>query len=753
MMKITLLFSSALSAFSAVKSSFVFLSALCVLGGESFFTRDQSLFANPPAATYIFPAGGQRGTTVPVRAGGLFLYDQCEFDLSGRGITASPTLRPMKRLWFEGPLLPLPESQQQEDYPADMTGTVTLAKDANLGPVRGRVFTSQGGAGGLVFMVGDLPEVVEKEIDGEAIPQAIKLPVTANGRIFPRENVDLWEFDGEAGKTITAFVYAQALNSPLVPQLDILDSTGKIVAEQMQYPVIGTDGSVKFTPKVAGKYRVRITDARTLGGPAYVYRLTVTTANVPAFNFPVTVKPDGLKDAMDAKDVVKVPIALNGRIEKPTAINEWKVELKKGGKYTFDLQARRAESPLCGVMTILDTSGKELARAESGDPSNDPAPLAFSPQTDGIYTVRVAEKFRGRGGPNFIYRLRVTDGVVVAGEPGFRLTMTADVTMLARAAKVNVPIAVERLGGFSGPIELSFSALPKGVTIAPVKIEANQSNVALTIQADATAAIGTIPLIVMGTATIDGKPVQKQAVVPGNKFLFDEPNQKLTIAFPTPFKIIDQYVMTSAPRGETYRRKYTLDRAGFDGPIRVELADKQARHLQGVTGPVLIVPPGQTEIEYPAFLPPWMELGRTCRVCVMATAKVKDPVDGREHMVSFSSTEQNQQMIVVVSPGRLDLDIEKTSIRAEPGSEVRIALKVSRSKNLKGDVKVEVVLPDHWKGLTAVPLLIPATGETGEMVLKFAKDCGPFNAPLLIRATAVTPETPIVAEAKMELVR
>src|SRR5580658_3273403 len=220
-----------------------FFFSVCVL-------HTNSVLANPPAANYIFPAGGQRGTTVQVRVGGLFLHDQCEFDLFGRGITASPTLRPTKRLWFEGPVLPLPESQQQEDYPADMSSTITLAKDAPIGPVRGRVFTSQGGAGGLVFVVGDLPEVIEKEIDGNSIPQPINLPVTANGRIFPRENVDLWEFDAEAGKTITAFVHAQSLNSPLVPQLDILDSAGKVVAEQMQYPVIGTDGSVKFTPKM-----------------------------------------------------------------------------------------------------------------------------------------------------------------------------------------------------------------------------------------------------------------------------------------------------------------------------------------------------------------------------------------------------------------------------------------------------------------------------------------------------------------------
>src|SRR5439155_21536687 len=85
--------------------------------------------ANPPVASYIFPAGGQRGTTVPVRVGGLFLHDKCGFALVGKGLTASKQLTRIKPLWFEGPLLPLPESQQQEDYPADMSGTVAIAKD------------------------------------------------------------------------------------------------------------------------------------------------------------------------------------------------------------------------------------------------------------------------------------------------------------------------------------------------------------------------------------------------------------------------------------------------------------------------------------------------------------------------------------------------------------------------------------------------------------------------------------------------
>src|SRR6476646_2042198 len=95
---------------------------LCLILIAVWFSASPA-FSNPPVASYIYPAGGQRGATVPVRVGGLFLHEKCGFALDGKGLTASPQLVRAKPLWFEGPLLPLPESQQQEDYPADMTGT------------------------------------------------------------------------------------------------------------------------------------------------------------------------------------------------------------------------------------------------------------------------------------------------------------------------------------------------------------------------------------------------------------------------------------------------------------------------------------------------------------------------------------------------------------------------------------------------------------------------------------------------------
>ena len=712
--------------------------------------------ANPPVAGYVFPAGGQRGTTVNVRVGGLFLHDRCGFDLTGAGVAASPELKRTKPIWFEGPLLPLPESQQQEDYPADMAGRVTIAKDAPVGPRRGRLVTSQGAAGGLVFVVGELPEVIETEADGDPIPERIQLPVTANGRIFPRDDIDLWEFDAAAGQTVTAFVHAASLNSPLVSKLDVLDAAGKVLAETMTYPVAGADASVQFLAPAAGKYRVRITDARSQGGPQYVYRLTITTATVPDHVFPLKAA-DGLPEVVAPHtEPVKAPAALNGRITKPGDADEWRVELKKGAKVAFEVQARKLGSPLWAVLAVADAAGKELARAESADPAADPT-LAFQPPADGVYAVRVVERFHNRSGPHFAYRLRVTEPG--GGSPGFRLTVggdprqptAPDTISVLRGGSAKLKLAVARTGGFTGPIPLTVEGLPEGVTAAPAAVPANAAAVDLTLTAKADARVQTAKLTITGKATHNGTELTATAVVPGNRFLPDEPGVLLAVGIPTPFKIVDQYVMTSAPRGEVYRRKYRLERNGFDGPIEVRLADKQARHLQGVTGPVVVVPPGQTEVDYPAFLPPWMEMGRTCRVCVMAVGRVAD-ADGRDHAVSFSSIDQNQQMIVVVGPGRLDLELGRLSVRAEPGGVVRVPVKVSRGTDLAGPVKVEAVIPGHWTGVTAEAATVPAGESAGEVVLRFARECGPFNMPLTLRATAETKATPVTAEAKLEVV-
>ena len=119
--------------------------------------------ASSPSTSYIFPAGAQRGTTVKVIVGGHYLHEKCPFELVGPGIKGSRKLvRAERTIWFEGPRIPMPASQAGESYPKDQLGTISVNPDASLGHRYYHVWTSQGVANGRTFVIGHLPETVEK---------------------------------------------------------------------------------------------------------------------------------------------------------------------------------------------------------------------------------------------------------------------------------------------------------------------------------------------------------------------------------------------------------------------------------------------------------------------------------------------------------------------------------------------------------------------------------------------------------------
>ena len=156
-----------------------------------------------------------------------------------------------------------------------MAGQLSIAADAAPGVRYWRLWTSQGATPAMKFVVGDLPEIIENEIDGEPIPVKVTLPVTINGRIFPRENIDVWTFQAAAGQTVRCEVNAARLGSPLDARLEVRDAQGRKLAENDDY--YGADPVVTFTAPAAGEYQVRIQDTQTHGGQAYVYRLTLTS--------------------------------------------------------------------------------------------------------------------------------------------------------------------------------------------------------------------------------------------------------------------------------------------------------------------------------------------------------------------------------------------------------------------------------------------------------------------------------------------
>lgn len=775
------------------------IASIRVVAGLAFFFASAALQADPPVVSYLFPAGGQRGTVVPLHVGGLNLYRSCSFELLGQGVQASPTLRRTGTVWFEGPLVPLPESQQPEDYPKDMAGTVRIASDAALGIRYAHAWTAQGAAPALKFMVGDLPEIVEQEQDGDPVPADVRLPVTINGRIFPRENADVWRFTARKGQTVACEVCAARLGSPLDSRLEVYDPTGRRIAENDDY--FGVDSFVRFTAPTNGQYRVHIHDTDFRGGPAFVYRLTLTAdpwvdrvyplggrrgakvefqplgqalppGPVP-IHLPTTGEvctqrlsvggkksnpflldlgdlPEYLEkepnDTLTAAQQIHLPAVLNGRIDRHGDADCWAFDAKNGDVYDFELYAGRLGSPLDPVLCLLDHQGKELARVETRSAGSSDRLLHWSAPVSGKFVVRITDRFPSRGGPTFAYRLRIGPSPA----PDFRLRLPADVLTVERKGQVKLPITVERRGGLMEPIALKVRGLGPGLHAARAVVPANQATAEIVIHADANAVIQASHLVIEGQTERAGKTLRRRATVPAARGEAEIDRVLLAVALPTPFKIIGHYELHGAPRGTVFHRRYHIDRHGFSGPIEICTADRQARHLQGALGPTITVPPGVNDFDYPLWLPPWMETGRTCRVVVEGVGMV-DTGDGVQHAVSYSSATQDDQIIAVIEPGRLGIEADRHSIAATPGTEVRLAVFVRRGEGLRGPVKIEAIVPRHIHSVSAGAVQLSASQDQASLPIRFGSLPGPFNMPLDLRATLLDHGEPVVAEMKIVL--
>ncbi|MFM7071947.1 MAG: hypothetical protein ACKO38_09175, partial [Planctomycetota bacterium] len=780
------------------------------------------------------------------------------FELLGTGVTAPAEILRVPTLWFEGPLVRLPASQRSEDYPRDYESEFSIAADAPLGPRLWRAWNGQGGAPARRFIVGDLPEVVEEEIDGEPIPTLVKLPVTINGRVFPREDQDIWSFEPPLGRVITCAVEANGFGSPLEARIELRDPEGTVVADATGRP--GADPLIQFTARIAGPHELHIHDVRGEGLQSYVYRVTVTdgpwvrsamplgalpastqswqleganlvgaipTAPAPPTATATLAAPaptaPALADAVPADAIslsalpsraVEMRWQIGGRLTNPLAIlldspaavsgfhdvretepNEtqplqftgpallhgtlhsladrdtWSVALSKGVEWTVETQAARLGSELLGVLTVTDAAGREVGRALSD--TNNPDPMVrFTPAADGIFTITLADRFApppgmvvaaAHGSPR-PYRLRVAPT-----QPGFQLEVAADLLNVERGATGKLAVQVNREGGFKEPVTLSVEGLPAGVEVAELVVAPNQNRGEMLVKPTATAAIGPARIRVVGRATVEGKPVAVSARIlaqglPGHTTNSPPPTVGsirgidmgpdhvwLCVALPTPFKFQGVYEMTYIPCGAVSRKTYVIERNGYEGPLQVELADRQARHLQGVTGPTITVPAGVSEFTYPISLPPWMELGRTSRVVLMATGEVDDGA-GRRHKVSFSSGDQNNQMVNLVSPSPLRIALDRGTAAATAGKATTVKVQIRRDRALQAPVRLEIVPPPHLRGVSAAPVTVPADQEMGELALSFSDSPGPFTAPLLIRATAQRAGDPLVAEASLELV-
>jgi hypothetical protein len=360
----------------------------------------------------------------------------------------------------------------------------------------------------------------------------------------------------------------------------------------------------------------------------------------------------------------------------------------------------------------------------------------------------VNDRFRSRGGPGWAYRLRVTE----APAPDFQLFFATDTMSVARGGHGMLKVEAERTGGFTEPIAIEVQGLSDGVSTSKAAISSDATAVELAFQADATAPIHSVRFSIRGTSQISGRDVNRIAKRRGSKGLPEIDDVRLAVTIPTPFKIVGLTDFGGAPRGSVRHRRYKIERNGFSGPLEIRLADRQARHLQGVTGPVLIVSANADEFDYPVTLPPWMEIGRTSRSVVTATAVVRDR-DKSEHEVSYSSPSADVQVIAVIGPGLLGLEATKNSVAVAPGRLIEVGVKVARSHQVQGQVRVEIITPNGIKGFSPEPLVLERGRTEGVLRIRCDKNLScQSEARILLRASTMVGGDPATAETSLSIV-
>ena len=116
-------------------------------------------------------------------------------------------------------------------------------------------------------------------------------------------------------------------------------------------------------------------------------------------------------EAESAAMPVPLDVVINGRVEKPTDVDCYRFEARRGQRVVVECSAERIDSRLRAVLEISDASGRRLA-VNRGYFGGDPL-IDFRVPEDGTYVVKLQDLISS-GGADHHYRLEIDTGPRVA---------------------------------------------------------------------------------------------------------------------------------------------------------------------------------------------------------------------------------------------------------------------------------------------------------------------------------------------------
>ena len=413
----------------------------CLLGFATFSAR-----AEKPVLEHLYPSGGAIGSTNEVRFFGKFEPWPPKF-------------------WSD--------SDQLSFHAETNKGkaTITVATNASPGAHLIRIYNDEGASDPKIFVIGAGNEITladgkKKEPKGEAINN---FPITINGRLEKRGDVDLFTFKMHGGEYLDAKVESYVLMSSLDAVLRLLDASGHELAMNHDWATL--DPRLVWRSPVEQQVTLQLfgfaypanSDIQLSGGEGAVYRLHLALEKDLPADLRETLTEVAANDSRTNAQPLEISKMIVGSIGKTGDEDCYAFAGKKDDWYEFTVAAASLGSSLDAWMKIEDEAGKELARDDDGGNSRDPR-IEWKAPGDGKFFVRVGSVTH-RGGREFRYHLQSRKLL-----PDFEARMNANTFEFTPGSTNDLKFTVKRLRGFTNELTASLESLPEGINCEPNSI-------------------------------------------------------------------------------------------------------------------------------------------------------------------------------------------------------------------------------------------------------------------------------------------
>ncbi len=347
---------------------------LSILGMAILVASASPVLAQDQYIGYVYPAGGQKGTTFPIRLGGYRLLYASDVVVSGEGV--SVRLIDYYRVWNNQEMTLLRQQLAELKKKETTVGDVMAAKmawfefPATIGPEKEAAATD----------AKDGPEPSEKEVAKQNLIKRIQMLLAEDER-----------------------------NAAVAAHRELI------------FAEVTVDGDAK-----PGRREIRVITKRGISNamPFYVGQVPeVARKAMKTCRKPVLGKEyltQSKRPPAEEEMRVTVPCTTNGQLAAGE-VNRYRFEASKGQRLVITAKARQLIPYVAdgvpgwfqAVLRLHDSGGKELAYNDDFRFHPDPV-LYFEVPEDGDYVLTINEAlFRGR--ESFVYRITIGELPFVTG--------------------------------------------------------------------------------------------------------------------------------------------------------------------------------------------------------------------------------------------------------------------------------------------------------------------------------------------------